>query len=120
MLVTHVLLAASAALLFGGGVRLASRLTDDPLQRLIAGATLAAAAAVIESLALGLVGLGTTPAALSVAALTTGLAAWRLVPRASVPVPAQLTSWWSGLPTWSRVAAGAAAGSWLAWTLWLL
>src|SRR4051812_18519344 len=104
MLVTHVLLAASAALLFGGGVRAASRLTDQPLQRLIAGATFAASAAVIEALALGLVGLGTTPAVLFGAAVVTGIAAWRLVPRAAVLVPAQLASWWSGLPRWARVA----------------
>src|SRR4051812_33007447 len=120
MLVTHLLLAASLALLFGGGVRVASRVTEEPLQRLIAGAALAASAAVIEALALGLVGLGTTPAVLFVAALATGLGAWRLAPRASVPVTAQLAARWSGLPTWGRVAAGAIVGSWLAWTLWLL
>jgi hypothetical protein len=120
VLVHHLLLGGSVALLLGGGVRAASRLTDDALTRAVAAATLAASVATLEALALGVVGLGTTPWVLFGGAVVAWLLAWGLVPGAGVSFGQQLGGW---LESWSplgRIAAGAAVGVWLAWTVWLL
>ncbi len=86
VLIHHLLLVASAVLLVGAGARAASRLTDVALERLVAAAPLAASAAAIEALALGLVGLGTNAVALFAGAAGAWLATWRLVPAASQPL----------------------------------
>jgi len=143
VLVGHLLLAASVGLLFGAGVRAASRMTGAAPERVVAAAVFAAAAAVIEALAFGLVGLGTSPGVLFAAAALTWLGTRRLVgdaesvgpnesafeaplgadrsvSRLALPLASQLAGWWEGLSPRARLVAGALAGGWLAWTVWLL
>ena len=67
-LVGHILLEFAAASLAGAGYRAASAAGALGLMRAIATAVLAAGAAVVWALLLGLVALGTSPAALTVAA----------------------------------------------------
>ena len=78
--VHQALLAVSVVALADGGFRLASLAATGGLERVVATATLAAAAATLEALLLGLIGLGTEPLALAPAAAVTWLAAWRLLP----------------------------------------
>src|SRR5881409_823744 len=120
LLLHHLLLAGSLGALGGAGVRVASRLSTPALERVVAAAVLAATAAAIDALALGLVGLGARPLALFAAAAATWLAAWRLVPPPSVSLGDQLATAWEGLPSVGRLALGGLAGAGLAWTAWLL
>jgi hypothetical protein len=108
--VLDVLLVISLGALAAAGTRAASVLVPSGPERLLTTAVLAAAAAVIESLALGLAGLSGSPAALTAAAVLTWAGA-----RAGLPAPAmspweELAGWWSELPLWARSAVGAAAG----------
>ncbi len=108
--VLDVLLVISLDALTAGGTRAASVLVPRGLERVLVMAVLVAAAAVIESLALGLAGLSGSPAALTVLAVLTWTGA-----RAGLPAPAaspwdELIGWWSELPLWARGAVGAAAG----------
>ena len=120
VLAHHLLLAGSVGALAAAGVRVASRLSAAWLERVVAGAVIAAGAAVIQALVLGLVGLGTEPLALFAAALLTWLAVRRLISPPAEPLGDQLAAAWQELPSSGRLAGGAVAGAMVAWTAWLL
>ncbi|TMK41447.1 MAG: hypothetical protein E6G56_04330 [Actinobacteria bacterium] len=119
-LIHHLLLAGSVTLLLGAGVRAAARLSEAPLERLVAGAVLAAVVAAVEALALGLLGLGATPGVLFAGAAVAWLAAWRLVPAAAAPLWRQAGGRWERLGPGGRLAVGALVGAGVAWTVWLV
>jgi hypothetical protein len=116
----HAALAVAVASLLGAGVRVASLAAPSGLERAIAAVVLAAAAAVVEALGLGLVSLGASPVALVAAALATWLATRRFLPHPAVSVQEELTRWWRRLTTGEALAIGALTGAWAAWTAWLL
>ncbi len=114
----HALLGVSVAALGGAALRLAAPIVADGLARPIAAAPFGAAAAVLEALALGLVGLGTDSVALALAAALTWVAAWRVLPAPQVRVWSEARAWWRGLPLAGRIAAATLAGAGLAWLAW--
>lgn len=114
----HLLLVLAAAALLGAGLRLASRVAPDGAERAIATVALAAALAVFEALALGIVGWGGSWLALGVAAGATWIAAHQGLPRPAVSARRELTAWWTGLGVAARLLAGALAGAALAWLAW--
>src|SRR3954462_3609320 len=99
----HALLGVSTAALAVAGLRLGSPLAERGLSRAIAAAAFAVAAAVGEAILLGLVSLGGSTAALTLAAPGTAAAAVALLPRPAVPVAAELVSWWRGRSLLERV-----------------
>ena len=101
------------------GLRVASLVAAEGLERVLAAAAFAVATAVVEVLALGLVGLGGSSAALAAAAGATWVAA-RLVPAPELSARTELAGWWRSLPPGGRLAMGAVAGAWLIWQAWLL
>ena len=118
--VHQALLAVSVVALADGGFRLASLAATGGLERVVATATLAAAAATLEALLLGLIGLGTEPLALAPAAAVTWLAAWRLLPSPQIGAREELAGWWRDTPSLRRLALASLAGVALAWSAWLL
>jgi hypothetical protein len=114
----HALLGVSVAALGGAALRLASLPVADGLARPIAAAAFGVAAAVLEALALGLVGLGTSSVALALAAALTWIAAWRALPEPRVRVWDEVMAWWRGLPLAGRIVAAALIGAGLAWLAW--
>lgn len=119
-LIHHLLLVASVGLLLAAGGRAASRLTSVALERVVAAAPLAASAAAIQALGLGLVGLGTNPVALFLGACAVWLGARRFIPAAATPLGAGLRDRWMSLSPRYRLIAGVFAGANLAWAAWLL
>jgi hypothetical protein len=118
VIINHVLLALSVLALAAAGSRAAATLGATGLTRVVATAPIAATAAGVCSLALGLAGLGADPIALSLAAA----AAW-LVTRLAVPARARstgLAAEWSALPTPYRLLLGALAGVLVALAVWVL
>src|SRR4051794_38474788 len=116
----HAALAVAIAALAGAAFRVASPAVASGLQRLLATVVLAAAAAVIEALGLGLVGLGGSAPALFTAAIATWLATRALVPEPRVRAWEELVAWWTGLDPRLALLVGAAAGGWCAWSAWVL
>jgi len=114
MLGHHALLALALGALGGAGWRLAGRLTVAPLERALVAAALAGTAMVAEPLLLGRVGLGSSPAALTLAALVTFALA-----RARIPASAGV-GWWRGLTPRERRMVGAGAGALFALALWMV
>ena len=106
----HVLLGLAVAALGAAAVRLVSRAAPDGPERLVAAVPLAAAAAVTEALALGLLELGGSTAALAGAAALTWLAVRALTPDPARPVRSEAADAWRALPVEGRAAAGALAG----------
>jgi len=115
----QLLLVASVAALAGVGLRLADHTGASGLERVVGAAVLAAAAAVIETLALGLVGLGGSTVPLAVAAGVTWLAARLALPAPAESPAAELAAWWGRMATPTRIALVALAGVWLTWAIWL-
>jgi len=114
------LCALSVAALLGAGLRVAARTGSVGLERFVAAAVLAGAAAVIEALALGLIGLGSSPVALPLAAGATWFVAQRRLPAPRPRPRAEVAAWWRRLSAPQQLAFGAAAGAGvflLAWTL---
>jgi hypothetical protein len=116
----HALLGASVVALAFAGLRLASRVAECGLPRALTAATFATAAALAEALLLGLVGLGGSTAALTIAALATVAVAWFALPRPAVPPGEELVAWWRARVLAERVILGGAAGAGLAWAAWQL
>lgn len=116
----HALLGLSIAALAGASLRLASLTGSSGIDRVIAALPLAAAAAVLEALALGLLGLGTDPLALGGAAAATWLLARACVPAPSARAAEELAAWWRGRGPLARMGAGALAGALLAFGAWAL
>jgi hypothetical protein len=86
----------------------------------VAAAVLAAAAAALSALLLGLVGLGTSPVALCAAAALIWAGARLLLADPAEPLFGEaLAAWRSSPPGW-RLGLAAVAGAWAAWTAWLL
>jgi hypothetical protein len=119
-LLHHAALGLAVASLGGASLRLAGRAVPAGLGRVVAAAPLGAAAAVTESLALGLFGLGTSTVALLLAALATWGAAARWLPAPVVGVGRELAAWWRGLSPGAQIALAAAFGLVCALTVWML
>src|SRR3954470_2727355 len=90
----HALLGASVVALASAGLRLASVLAERGLARLLAAAAFATAAAVAEALLLGLVSLGGSTAALTIAALATAALTFVLTPAPALSVHEELVASW--------------------------
>ena len=116
----HALLGVSVAALVAAGLRAASHLAPGGLARAVAAVVLAAGCAVAEALLLGLVGLGTNAAALTIAALATWGAAVAVLPPQGPSVLRELGSWWTSRTLLERLLVGGLLGAALAWTGWLL
>jgi hypothetical protein len=118
--VHHALFGLAVASLAGAAFRVASATGATGLERMVAAAPLAAAAAVIEALVLGLVELGTDPLALTAAAAATLVAALRLAPRRGPGPRRELAGWWSARKLSERAAFAAAMGAGAVLAAWLL
>jgi hypothetical protein len=110
----------ATAALAGAALRVASLTGARGLDRVLAALPLIAAAAIAEALVLGLVDLGTSPVALSLAAGVT----W-LVARVRLPAPSprpldELRDWWERLGGPGRALVGGAAGVLVAQTAFML
>jgi hypothetical protein len=116
----HAALGLSVAALSGAALRLAGRAVPAGLGRVVAAGPLAAAAAVMESLALGLVGLGTSTVALLLAALATWLGVAYRLPAPAVGAGRELAAWWRGLSPAAQIAVAATCGLVGALTVWML
>jgi len=117
--VLHVLLALAILALGGAALRIVARVSPGGLERAIAALVVGVALAIAEALALGLVGLGASPVALSLAAAATW-AATRSLPAPQTPVGAELERWWQARGPAARIATAAAAGAFGIWVAWLL
>jgi len=115
----HAALGLAALALCAAAVRAASLTGAAGLERIVAAAPIAAVAACLECVALGLIGLGSSPVTLSVAAGLTWLASLRL-PAPTRSVGAELGAWWGGGTRGERAWTGAGAGLFLALCAWLL
>src|SRR4051812_20801587 len=116
----HMLLGASVALLVAGAFRTASAAAPDGLERVLATAAIAAAAAVVEALALGLVELGSSPVALAGGAVIAWLVARFVLPAPELGAARELAAWWRRTALPARVCAGLFAGAAAAFAAWLL
>jgi hypothetical protein len=101
-------------------LRVTAKVSPSGLERAIATLVVGVTIAVIEALALGLVALGTSTVALTAAALATWAAASLLMPAPAVRPTAELAGWWAGLDGHQKLVAGALAGAFAAWVVWLL
>lgn len=119
-LLQHALLGVSVLALVAAGSQAAGALDGRGLERVIAAVALAASAAAIQALALGLVGLGSSPVALAAAAGATWALAAALLPAPSRALVSELADGWQGLPLAGRVGAGAVAGASVAAIAWFL
>ncbi|MEA2125992.1 MAG: hypothetical protein QOI80_2774, partial [Solirubrobacteraceae bacterium] len=106
VLAHHVLLGLSIAALAGAGLRLAGAAGARGLARVLAAATIAFGAAVVEALALGLVVEGGSPLALAGAAGLTWLGARTLIAAAEPAPRHELAAWWDGMGGAGQIAAG--------------
>ncbi|HWH09933.1 MAG TPA: hypothetical protein VG165_02305 [Solirubrobacteraceae bacterium] len=120
VLAHHALLVAALAGLGGAGVRVASRVAGGGLERVLVAFTLACAAAVCESLGLGLVALGGSSVALATAALATWAVTALVAPRPAVPVHRELVAWIAAAGRPAAAAIGGLAGLVVTWTVWQL
>ena len=109
------LFVAAVLALAAAGWRLASLAAASGLERALAAAVIAATTAIVECLGLGLVGAGSNPFALAVAAGLTVVAADRGLPSPTEPsLPARLLQI-IGMSSWvGRALAGAVGGLLLA------
>ena len=116
----HALLALAVVGVGDASVRAASLLVSFGLERALVAIVLAVAIVVVETLALGLLGLGANTIALvALAALT--CAAGRLwLPEPELRPGIELGRWWSGLDTPVRLAAAGLAGCAVGWMAWQL
>jgi 4-amino-4-deoxy-L-arabinose transferase-like glycosyltransferase len=119
-LLHHVGLVLAVLALGDAALRIASTLAPSGLERVIAVVVLGVAAAVIEVLALGLVGLGGSSVALIAAAALTCVIARVLLPRPELDPIHEAAAWWRRLDTPSRLAAAGLTGGAAAWLVWQL
>lgn len=110
MLVHHLLLVAGVLAVGDAALRAATALGASGLERVVAAAVLAAACAAAEALALGVVGLGSSPVALGLAAAGTWIAARVLLPTPAPGPLAELTRAVADSPLGARLGVGAAVG----------
>lgn len=119
-LIAHILLVISVVALGAAGLRAGAALGGAGAIRLLAAAAIAATVAALWTLALGLFDLGSSPVALTTAALATWLGATRSLPRPRIAAMSEFRQRWSALPIGGRIAAGAAAGIVIAFAAWSL
>lgn len=112
------MLAIAAGALAAAGWRLAGLAAPGGLERVLACAVVATAAAVAQALLLGLVGLGSNSLLLTAAALATWGTSRLLVPDRGEPVSRQVRRWLQD-PGSRPVVAGALAGVLVGWSGWL-
>lgn len=86
----------------------------------MAAAVLAATAAGLSALLLGLIGIGTSPWALCAAALALWAGTRLLLRAPEVPLLGEAAAAWTAAGPRTRLAVGALAGVWVAWVAWLL
>jgi hypothetical protein len=120
VLAHHLALALAVFCMGSAALRVASLAVDRGLVRVVAAYVLAASAMVLETLAFGLVGLGSDTVLLTALAVAAWLVTRAYVPRPAVPAFGELVGWWSSLRALERAGAGAVAGAWLAWVIWLV
>lgn len=119
-LVDAVLLVLAGGALSLAGLRAASVLgVPSGLARPVCAAPLVGSAMVCEALLLAPLGLGSSPIALTVAALATAVIAARFLP-AGRPMLEEVGSWAAGLRALSAAGACAAAGAVAGWSAWLV
>ncbi|MDX6672552.1 MAG: hypothetical protein QOI91_2915 [Solirubrobacteraceae bacterium] len=116
----HILLGLQVAALGAAAVRVASLAVPRGPLRALAAVPLFAGAAVLETLLLGLAGLGADPWATPAAALASWAAARAFLPRPRVSVAAELGEWWREAPLREVALAGATAGLGCAFAAWLV
>ena len=114
----HAMWAVAVLAVAQAARRIASRLAPGGLERALATVVIAVTIAVVEALALGLVGLGASPVALLVAALATAGAATARLPVPDVRPTRELAAWWGERALRERLAAASVAGAGLAWVAW--
>jgi len=114
----HVAFALAVAALGGAGLRLGGRLGAHGLELALAAAPLAAAAAVLWALGLGLLDLGGSTVALAAGAGLTWVAARMLLPDPAVR--RQLAAWWAQAPPTGRIGVLALAAMGLGLCVWQL
>jgi hypothetical protein len=102
------------------GLRVASTVAPCGLERGLTAVVVGVSIIVVETLVLGLVGLGSNRLALAAAAALTCVLAVRVLPAPERRPLTELSLWWRGLgPSW-RVFGGALAGMVTAWAIWQL
>lgn len=106
------------AALGAAAFRAASGLVARGVERVLATVVLAAATAVAEALALGLVALGGSAVALVAAAVVTWGVALVALPAPPVSAPDDLARWWGGLEGRVALLVAAGAGAWSGWSVW--
>jgi len=118
----HALLVVSVVALGEAGRRLAYAALrpaqgEGALVAALAATVFTVSAAVLSALVLALAGLGSSPVALTAAALLVAALA-----RGAAPAPPalDLRGWWRAVPGRERALAGAALGALAAWALWIL
>lgn len=116
----QLLLVASVCFLGAAGFRAASALAPRGLERAVAAATLAAAAAGLEAIVLGFVSLAGRPLVLAAAAAATWAVALLALPAPRLGAGRELLTWWRRTPPATRVGLGAVGGAGLAWAAWLV
>jgi len=119
--INHLLLGVAAIAVGVASIRLASSFVDRGLERILVAVTFFAAAITVETMALGLFGLGGTQAALVLTAVATGLLALSFLPRPEVRVGDELAGWLKEAPTAAIVAVAGAIGVgvvWAGWAVW--
>ena len=118
VLAHHAALAVSVAAIAGASVRVASAWLPGGPERVLAAAAAGCTAIVLETLLLGLVGLGGSPIALGAAALATWALVRSLLPAPEPRVSAELAAWWAARGPRERIAWGALAGAFAWWVAW--
>ncbi len=109
-LVLHVLLVASLLAIGAAALRAASALAPQGLERVLVAAVLGAAAIVVETLALGIFALGSSPVVIALVAGATWLAVRALLPAPAVKPLDELVDAIATAPPAFRLAVGAFAG----------
>lgn len=120
MLLHHALLGLSALALGAASLRVASLAAPGGLERAIAVAPIAAGAAGIEMLALGLAGLAGDALVLAAGSVAGWVAARVLLPAPTVRPAEELWRWWRTLTPGQRALTGALAGAGLVLVVWFL
>ena len=119
MTVVHALLLALASVaLLAVALRIVSRIVPHGLERALAAAVVAVAAAGGEALVLGWVGLGMDSFVLTGATVLTWFVAARMLPAPELSAGGELADWWGRLGTRERAMAGGIAGVSLATLAW--
>jgi hypothetical protein len=118
--VHHVLLALAVVAVGDASLRAASILVSFGLERALVATVLAVAVVVVETLVLGLFGLGASTIALVALAALTWIAGRVWLPSPEHRPSVELGRWWNGLDTPLRVTAAVLAGAAAGWVAWQL